>query len=134
MQNFKSFENSQHGPFSLQNLPQNAIFGPGTYLTYLNFLPLHWKIVIMLSQYPLAFCQTCSGMPHLMTILMLIGMVFVIIWDLFYGRMCSNSVLLLLLVNFVSGFRLESMYISLIISIKSSLTHLLGFQLLVLLP
>ena len=41
--------------------------------------------------------------------------------------------LLLLLVNFVRRFRLELMYISLIISIKSSLTHLHGFQLLVLL-
>ena len=45
-----------------------------------------------------------------------------------------NSVLLLLLVNFVSGFRLELMYISLIESIRSSLTYLHGFQLLVLLP
>ena len=42
--------------------------------------------------------------------------------------------LLLLLVNFVSGFRLEFMYMSLIESIRSSLTHLHGFQLLVLLP
>ena len=38
-----------------------------------------------------------------------------------------NSVLLLLLVNFVSGFRLELMYISLIENIRSSLTHLHGF-------
>ena len=45
-----------------------------------------------------------------------------------------NSVLLLLLVNFVSWFRLELMYISLIISIRSSLTHLHGFQLLAQLP
>ena len=33
-----------------------------------------------------------------------------------------------------SGFRLELMYISLILNIRSSLTHLHGFQLLVLLP
>ena len=45
-----------------------------------------------------------------------------------------NSVLLLLLVNFVSVFRLELMYISLIVSIRSNLTHLHGFQQLVLLP
>ena len=45
-----------------------------------------------------------------------------------------NSVLLLLLLNFVSGFRLELMYISLIVSIKSNLTHLHDFQQLVLLP
>ena len=37
-------------------------------------------------------------------------------------------------VHFVSGFRLELMYISLIISIRSNLTHLHGFQQLLLLP
>ena len=45
-----------------------------------------------------------------------------------------NSVLLLMLVKSVSGFRLELMYVSLIVSIRPSLTHLNGFQLLVLLP
>ena len=38
------------------------------------------------------------------------------------------------LVNFVNGFRLELMYISLIENIRSSLIHFHGFQLLVLLP
>ena len=51
-----------------------------------------------------------------------------------HGKISLSPVLLLLLVNFVSGFRLKFMYISLIISIRSSLTHLHGFQLLVLLP
>ena len=51
-----------------------------------------------------------------------------------YRRISLNSVLLQLLVNFVSGFRLELVYITLIVSIRSSLTHLHGFQLLVLLP
>ena len=41
---------------------------------------------------------------------------------------------LLLLVNFVSGFRLELMYIYLIASIRLSFTHLHGFQQLLLLP
>ena len=45
-----------------------------------------------------------------------------------------NSVLLLLLVNYEGGFRLELMYISLIVSIRSNLTHFYGFQLPVLLP
>ena len=36
--------------------------------------------------------------------------------------------------EFGSGFRLESIYISLIVSIRSNLTHSHGFQLLVLLP
>ena len=38
---------------------------------------------------------------------------------MFHGRISLNSVLLLLLVNFVSGFRLELMYISLIKDIRS---------------
>ena len=50
-----------------------------------------------------------------------------------HGRISLNSVLLLLLVNFVSGVRLELMYISLIESIRSSLIHLHGFEVLVLL-
>ena len=43
-------------------------------------------------------------------------------------------VLLLLLVNLASGFRLKLMHTSLIVNIMSSLTHLHGFQLLALLP
>ena len=60
---------------------------------------------------------------YLMTILVLIGMVFVIIWEMFNGRISLKS-MLLLLVNFVSGFRLELMYISL----SWSLTCLHGFS------
>ena len=52
---------------------------------------------------------------------------------MFHGRISLNSVLLLLLVNLTSGSRLELMDISLIVSIRSSLTYLHGFQLLVLL-
>ena len=48
-----------------------------------------------------------------MIILVLIGMVFVIIQEMFHGRISLSLVLLLLLVNFLSGFRLELMYISL---------------------
>ena len=56
-------------------------------------------------------------------------------WDSLpdHGRISLSSVLLLLLVNFVSGLRLELMYISLIKTIRLSLTHLHGFQLLALL-
>ena len=46
-------------------------------------------------------------------------------------RISASAVLL---VNFVSGFRLELMHVSLITSIRSNLTRLHGFQLLVLLP
>ena len=38
------------------------------------------------------------------------------------------------LVNFVSGFKLELVYISLIVGIRSTLNHLQDFQLLVWLP
>ena len=48
-----------------------------------------------------------------MTILVLIGMVFIIIYEMFHEMISLNLVLLLLLVNFVSMFRLELMYISL---------------------
>ena len=86
----------------------------------------------------LTFYQIHNRMPcflaYLMTILVLIGIVFGIIWEIFCGRISLNLVLLLLLVNFVSWFGLELMYISLIENIKSSLIHLYGFQLLVLLP
>ena len=51
-----------------------------------------------------------------------------------YGRLSLNLVLLQLLVNFVRRYRLEQMHISVIINPRSSLTHLHGFQLLVLLP
>ena len=56
-----------------------------------------------------------------------------IIWEMFHVRISLNSVLLLL-VNFVCGFKLKLMYISLIINIRSNFTHLHGFQLLVQLP
>ena len=66
-----------------------------------------------------------------MTILVRIGMVIVIILEMFHGRISLNLVLLLLVVKFVSGFRLEFMYISLIENTRSTLTYLHGFQLLV---
>ena len=50
------------------------------------------------------------------------------------GEDILGLLLLILLVNSVSGFRLELIYITLILSMWSSLTHLCGFQLFVLLP
>ena len=46
---------------------------------------------------------------------------------MFHERISLNLVLLLLLVNFVSGFKLEVMCISLIEKIRSSLIHLHGY-------
>ena len=86
---------------------------------------------MLLSQFPLTLHQIYNGMPHFiacfMIILMLIGMTFVIIREMFHGRISLSLVLLLLLGNFVSGFRLELMYISLR-NTRSSLTYLHGFH------
>ena len=65
-----------------------------------------------------------------LTFLMLTGMVFLIFRKMLHGRISLNSVLLLLLVNLVSGFRLELMYISIIVNIGSSFTHSHDFKLL----
>ena len=67
--------------------------------------------------YPFSSHSVC------MTILALIGTVFVIIWEMFLGMISWSSVLLLFQVNFVSEFRLEWTYISLIVSISSSLNY-----------
>ena len=85
-----------------------------TLVLVLQWLSLHWKVLIMLlSQFPLTFHQTQNGMPwfiaYFMTILVVTGTVFVIIWEMFHERISLNSVLLLLLVNFVSGFWLKLM-------------------------
>ena len=63
-------------------------------------------------------------------LLVLIG----VIWVMFLGRISLSSVLLLLVLNFMSGCRLELMYISLIVNVRPRLTHLHDFQLIVLLP
>ena len=85
---------------------------------------LPWEVLIMLlSQLPLTFLQTKNGdafIAQLMIILMLFGTVFVIIWDMFCERISFNSVLLLLVLNFMSVSRLELMYISLIVNIRSN--------------
>ena len=83
------------------------------------------------------FFQAVKGMPlfvsQVMTILALIGTICVIIWEIFHGRISLNSVLLVPVLNFVCGFGLKLMYITLIIYARSSLIHVHGFQLLVLL-
>ena len=95
-----------------------------TLVFVLQWLSLHWEILILLLfQFPFTAELIHNRLPHFiaMTILVLIGMVFVIILEMFHGRISLNLVLLLLLVNFVSGLRLEMMYISLIENIRSSL-------------
>ena len=64
------------------------------------------------------------------------SVVFAIFSEMFHGRISLNSVLLLLLLNFVSGLAQvgNDVYIYLTVNTKSSLAHLHGFELLVLLP
>ena len=88
-----------------------------TLVLVLQWLSLYWEIlIVLLSQFALTshyiHNRILRFIALLVTILVLIGMVFVIISEMFYGRISLNLVLLLLLVNFVSTFRLELMYIS----------------------
>ena len=99
----------------------------------LKSLSLHWEILTMLLfQFPLTFHQSYNGKPRfmasLMTILEFIGMVLVTIGKMFQGRISLHLVLLVLLLHFVSGFRLELIYIYLKKNIRSSLIHLHGLQ------
>ena len=115
-------------------------------LFVLRWFSLHYEILIMfLSHFPLILHQTQLGMPlfiaQLLITLVLIGTDFEIIWETFLRRKSLNSVLLLLLVDFVGGSRLDLLnfvrgsslylvYISIIVNIRSSLIHLHAFQLL----
>ena len=53
-----------------------------------------WEILMKLSRFPLTFLQTLKGMTlfftKLITILVLIGTVFKIIWEMFNGRLSLN--------------------------------------------
>ena len=85
---------------------------------FLQWLSLHWEILIMLLfQFPLIFHHihngydySCADWNSLADHLR----------DMFHGTISLNLVLLLLLMNYVSGFRLEMMYIYLIENIRSS--------------
>ena len=86
---------------------------------------LYWEFPIMLLfLFPLTFLRTQRKtllfMAQPLIILVLIGP----------RRITLILVVLSLLSNFVREFKLESMYISLILSIRSSLVHLHGFQVL----
>ena len=87
------------------------------------------------SQFPLTFPQSKRRallfIALLFIILVLIGMVFMIIQEISHGRI---SLKLLLLPNCVSGFRLEIIYISLIVSIWSNFVYLHVFWVFLLLP
>ena len=92
---------------------------------------------MLLPRFPLTFLQTRKWIPLFITQLNysrtdrdgLHDHLREVSWEDIF-----NLVFQLLLLNFVSGSLFESMYLSLIVNIRSSLTHLHSFQLLVLLP
>ena len=122
--------------FPLQSLTPNNSQSPTILLLFISSellllllsLPLNWQILIFLPKFP--FTLIPLFIAQLMTILELIWMVFMIIWEIFHGNLSSNLVLLLL---HVSGTRLKLMYISLTVNMMLHLMHLHGFQLFVLL-
>ena len=82
---------------------------------------------MLLSQFPLTFHQTQKGMP-------LHPIAYENSLRQFHDeRIPLNMVLLLQLLNCLSGSSFELMQISFIVKIRSSLSHLHGFQLLLLL-
>ena len=92
------------------------------------FPPLFISLILLLSQFPLTFHEIHNRMPCFIARLFLcwLGQSS---WSFerFHWSVSLNSLLLPLLMNFVSWFRLELLYISLIENIRSSLTHLCGF-------
>ena len=79
-------------------------------------LCIFWEILpMLLSQFPLTFLQTKRRTPlfivKLMTILVQIGMIFMINWEMFHGKTSLNLMLLRLLLILVSRSGLELMYI-----------------------
>ena len=88
-----------------------------------HLLRIHHKdfvFIILLPQFPLTFPQIQKRMAlfivQLLTILVLIGSDLVIIEDMFHGKISLNSMLLLMILKFVSGFTLELINISLVVS------------------
>ena len=77
---------------------------------------LHWEILIMLfSQFPLTVHQTGKGMLLFTAQLDYscadTRMIFMIIWEMPHGKISLNLVLLLQVLNFVIGSKLQLIYI-----------------------
>ena len=88
----------------------------------LQWLSLLWEILIMLlSRFPLTFHQTQNKTGYPISLYDYSCAVLDGLQDMFQRIISLSSVLLLLLVNFLSWLRLELMYISFIVSIRSSL-------------
>ena len=90
-------------------------------------LSFHWLFLLKLK-------RRCNFWSHFLCLFLCwLGRYWdVIIWEMFQGRASLNLVLLLLLLNFVSGASLKVIHIFLIINFMSSLNHLHDIQLFVL--
>ena len=121
----------------LQFMWWKGFFWRGTYLFYNGFPSIgkFWSSCFLIFHWlSIKLRRGCSGSLHSLWLFSWWMGVIMIIWEMFHGRISLNLILLLLVVNFVSGFRLEWMYMSLIINTRSSITHPHGFQQFVLLP
>ena len=81
-----------------------------TIVFVLQWLSLHWETLICC----LSFHWLCNKLKtrclislYSLAILMLIGTLFIIIWEMLPGRISLNPLVLLLLMNFVIRFRLK---------------------------
>ena len=98
-----------------------------TQVFVIQWLSLHWEILIMwLYQFPSIWLSVplkngslVSLCSFFLTFIVLIGMVFVIIWEMFYERISLNLGLLVFLRIAVGEFKLELMYIFLSVNIRS---------------
>ena len=104
-----------------------------TLLSVLEWVSPYLDILIMLFfQFPLTFLQTQKGMyifiMQIVTSLMLIGMVFMIIWEMFHWGTTLNLVLLLLIQKFVIWSRLELMCIYLSLKVSSQASFISSFS------
>ena len=91
-------------------LPSWISFFVLTIVFILQWLSLHWEILICC----LSFHCLCNKLKmrclislYSLTILMQIGALFIIIWEMLPGRISLNTLVLLLLANFVIRFRLK---------------------------
>ena len=106
-----------------------------TQVFFLQWLSLHWDILIILFlNFHWLFLKLKSGRnfwSHFLCLFLcwLERYWDVIIWVMFQERVSLNPVLLLMLLNFVSGARLVLIDISLTIIIRSSYIHLHDIQL-----
>ena len=87
----------------IQKYSSTHMYGLAVYVKefVLQWFSLHWETDYIVAWVSIDVPSFATGSSfHCVAYDLLIGMVFVIIWEMFRGRLSSNLVLLLLLVNF----------------------------------